>query len=94
MAPSAEKGVVDSQLRVYGINGLRVCDASIFPTIISGHTVGVLLVAHCCELIATQAGAVFAIAEKLANELKTELLLSVSREPQRVPADTMYQADM
>jgi len=32
-------GVVDSQLRVFGIKGLRVCDASIFPRIISGHTV-------------------------------------------------------
>ena len=48
MAPFAEKGVVDSQLRVYGIKGLRVCDASIFPTIISGHTVSVLLASHRC----------------------------------------------
>lgn len=39
MAPANEDGVVDSQLRVYGIRGLRVCDASIFPWIVSGHTV-------------------------------------------------------
>lgn len=39
MAPREEGGVVDSKLRVYGIKGLRVCDASIFPFIISGHTV-------------------------------------------------------
>lgn len=39
MAPASENGVVDSQLRVYGIRGLRVCDASIFPWIVSGHTV-------------------------------------------------------
>jgi choline dehydrogenase len=42
MAPRAEKGVVDSHLRVYGIQGLRVCDASVFPSIISGHPVSFL----------------------------------------------------
>lgn len=30
--------VVDSQLRVHGVHGLRVIDASVMPTIISGHT--------------------------------------------------------
>ncbi|KAJ7168519.1 hypothetical protein C8R46DRAFT_1091908 [Mycena filopes] len=57
MAPRAAGGVVDSRLRVYGIEGLRVCDASIFPWIISGHT----------------AGGCYAIAEKLAEEMKAEL---------------------
>jgi choline dehydrogenase len=32
-------GVVDSKLRVFGIRGLRICDASVFPKIPSGHTV-------------------------------------------------------
>lgn len=39
MAPLEDGGVVDHYLRVYGIKGLRVVDASIFPTIIAGHTV-------------------------------------------------------
>ncbi|KAJ7578568.1 hypothetical protein C8J56DRAFT_968407 [Mycena floridula] len=58
MAPRAQEGVVDSHLRVYGINGLRVCDASVFPTIVSGHTTG----------------AVLAVAEKLADIVKAEFL--------------------
>lgn len=40
MAPMDQDGVVDSELKVYGVDGLRVCDASIFPSIVSGHTVG------------------------------------------------------
>ncbi|XP_046430767.1 glucose dehydrogenase [FAD, quinone]-like [Neodiprion fabricii] len=38
MAPREDFGVVDARLRVYGIKGLRVVDASVMPTIISGHT--------------------------------------------------------
>jgi len=56
MAPANQGGVVDSKLRVYGVKGLRVCDASIFPSIVSGHT----------------AGACLAIAEKFADDLKAE----------------------
>ncbi|EPT05509.1 hypothetical protein FOMPIDRAFT_158549 [Fomitopsis schrenkii] len=39
MAPREDGGVVDPFLRVHGVEGLRVCDASVFPTITSGHTV-------------------------------------------------------
>ncbi|KAH8827284.1 hypothetical protein DL96DRAFT_1816286 [Flagelloscypha sp. PMI_526] len=51
-----EGGVVDSKLRVLGVNGLRVCDASVMTTIVSGHP----------------AAACIAMGEKLADELKKE----------------------
>jgi len=39
MGPSTdEEAVVDSRLKVYGVNSLRVIDASVMPTIISGNT--------------------------------------------------------
>jgi len=37
MGPNPEKDVVDSNLKVYGIEGLRVADASIFPQLICGN---------------------------------------------------------
>lgn len=39
MAPKEKGGVVDARLRVYGVKGLRVVDASVFPTIVAGRTV-------------------------------------------------------
>ena len=38
MGPDPRTSVVDARLRVHGIEGLRVIDASIFPTITSGNT--------------------------------------------------------
>jgi choline dehydrogenase len=38
MGPDPRSAVVDSSLKVYGVEGLRVIDASAFPTITSGNT--------------------------------------------------------
>jgi choline dehydrogenase len=38
MGPDAGGAVVDARLRVHGVEGLRVCDASVFPTLIAGNT--------------------------------------------------------
>jgi choline dehydrogenase len=38
---------MDPQLRVHGIEGLRVIDASVMPTITSGNTnAAIMLIAH------------------------------------------------
>ena len=38
MGSDSNSDVVDSRLRVHGLRGLRIVDASIFPTLISGNT--------------------------------------------------------
>ena len=45
--------VVDPQLRVYGVQGLRIADASVMPAVTSGNThVPVLMIAEkAAELI-------------------------------------------
>ena len=52
----SNNGVVDTNLSMHGIQGLRVCDVSVMPRIISGHT--------CAPIIA--------MAEKFADMLKME----------------------
>ena len=47
MAPDAFNSVVDMDFRVRGVDGVWLCDASIFPTTASTHTmVPVMSMAH------------------------------------------------
>ncbi|KAI0649658.1 GMC oxidoreductase [Trametes meyenii] len=57
MGASPETSAVDSELRVHGIVGLRVMDASVFPAPLSGHPCAVIV----------------AMAEKAADMLKREM---------------------
>ena len=56
MGPGAygdHPSVVDTKLRVYGVQGLRVCDASVFPEIITAHTMApvVMVAERCAEFL-------------------------------------------
>jgi choline dehydrogenase len=53
MAPEKEKGVVDDELRVYGVEGLRVADTSVFPVIPSAHpqAPAVMVAERCADFI-------------------------------------------
>ncbi len=53
MAPEAEMGVVDDQLRVHGIEGLRIADCSVFPTIPATHlqAPAVMLAERCAAFL-------------------------------------------
>ncbi len=49
-ADTDPRAVVDTRLRVRGIDGLRVCDASVMPTIVSGNTnAPVVMIAERCS---------------------------------------------
>lgn len=43
MASSAAEGVVDAELRVFGVKNLRIADASVFPTQIAAHTTATVI---------------------------------------------------
>jgi choline dehydrogenase len=56
MKPLADGGVVESSLKVYGVQGLRIVDASIMPVVPDQHT----------------QGPVYMVAEKAAALIKAE----------------------
>ena len=57
MLPLQEGGVIDNELRVYGVTGLRVVDASVFPLIPQGNPQTL----------------VYAVAEKASDLIKSSL---------------------
>jgi choline dehydrogenase-like flavoprotein len=59
MMPRELGGVVNEELKVYGVQGLRVVDASVMPTLVGANT---------CQTV-------YAIAEKVRYKLLIELLI-------------------
>ncbi|KAI0312498.1 alcohol oxidase [Amylostereum chailletii] len=49
----ARPGVVDAELKVHGIRGLRVCDTSVFPEMIATHTMApaVVVAEKCADMM-------------------------------------------
>ena len=62
---SPDEGVVDSQLCVYGVDALRVADASVQPRIVSANTqaVTVMIAERCSDLVRLQDGVTSLAAE-------------------------------
>ncbi len=63
MGPDPANAVVDARLRVHGVQGLRVIDASIFPTITSGNT-------NAPTVMVAEKGAAMIIEDAKSNVLK------------------------
>jgi choline dehydrogenase len=65
-----EDGVVDPELRVHGIEGLRIADCSVMPTVIRGntHAAAVMIGERCAAFIGGGAGNV---AAGVATEVGT-----------------------
>jgi choline dehydrogenase len=53
MGPAGTHSVVDDRLRVHGLEGLRIADASIFPTMPSGNTnaPAIMVGEKCADII-------------------------------------------
>jgi len=58
MAPQEDGGVVDQALRVYGVKGLRVADASIFPRLVGvkPQATVVMVGEKCADIVLRERG--------------------------------------
>jgi choline dehydrogenase-like flavoprotein len=55
---SDERAVVDPELRVHGVDGLRVADASVMPSVTGGNTnaPSMMIGERCAELLRGASG--------------------------------------
>jgi choline dehydrogenase len=69
---SDNQAVVDERLRVHGVKGLRIADASIMPEIISGNTnaAAIMIAEKCADMLLQDAGVRTTLPEGLSEKPK------------------------
>jgi choline dehydrogenase-like flavoprotein len=87
MGPTNDKGaVVDPQLKVYGVKGLRVADASVMPRVASGNlnAVVIMIAEKCADIIKNDYNKIRAEIRQEDGTSNRQASVSITREMQSI----------